>query len=447
LAQRIVRGEVPASLQKKKVVSLDLSALISGAKYRGEFEERLQGVLKDIQAAGGEIITFIDELHILLGLGKAEGSVDAGNMLKPMLARGELQCCGATTVNEYRQYIEKDAALARRFQPVMINEPSVEDTISILRGLKERYEVHHGVRITDAALVSAAVMSNRYITDRNLPDKAIDLVDEACSALRLQQESKPDSITELERQIMTIQIELESLKNEKDRVSIDRREKLEHSLEEKRAEVAELTKVWEQEKQQLESLKNAKQELENARINLETALRDGDLRRAAELRYSIIPSLEKAIPPEGEENASTTLLHEAVTSSDIANVVSRATGIPPTNLMKGEKSRLIHMEEVLSEKVKGQEQAISAVARAVRLSRAGLSSPNRPIASLMFLGGTGVGKTELCKALAGFLFDNPDNILRIDMSEYQEKHTVSGLIGPPPGYVGYVFHLPLCTWY
>lgn len=445
LAQRIVRGEVPASLANKKVVSLDLSALISGAKYRGEFEERLQGVLKDIQAAGGEIITFIDELHILLGLGKAEGSVDAGNMLKPMLARGELQCCGATTVNEYRQYIEKDAALARRFQPVMVNEPTVEDTISILRGLKERYEVHHGVRITDAALVSAAVMSNRYITDRNLPDKAIDLVDEACSALRLQQESKPDSITELERQIMTIQIELESLKNEKDRVSIDRREKLENSLSEKRAEVAALSKVWEQEKQQLESLKQAKQDLENARINLETALRDGDLRRAAELRYSIIPSLEKAIPPEGEENASTTLLHEAVTSSDIANVVSRATGIPPTSLMKGEKSRLIHMEEVLSEKVKGQEQAISAVARAVRLSRAGLSSPNRPIASLMFLGGTGVGKTELCKALAGFLFDNTENILRIDMSEYQEKHTVSGLIGPPPGYVGYGENMGVLT--
>ncbi len=436
LAQRIVNGDVPEGLKQKRLLSLDLGALIAGAKFRGEFEERLKGVLKEIQAAEGQVIIFIDELHTLVGAGKADGAMDASNMLKPALARGELHCVGATTLDEYRKHIEKDAALARRFQPVFVGEPTVEDTVSILRGLKEKYELHHGVRITDSAIVAAATLSNRYITDRFLPDKAIDLVDEAASRLRMEVDSKPVAIDELDRRIIQLKIEREALKKEHDSGSRDRLEKLQLELADLEKQSADLTERWRAEKEKLSSAQKIKEELEQARTRLDQAQRTGDWARAGELTYGRIPELERQLV-EAEKAAGERMLNEEVRDSDIAGVVSRWTGVPVDKMLEGERDKLLHMEERLRARVVGQEEAVVAVSNAIRRSRAGLQDPNRPIGSFLFLGPTGVGKTELTKAVAEFMFDDDTAMVRIDMSEYMEKHSVARLIGAPPGYVGY----------
>jgi len=436
LAIRIINGDVPESLKKKKLMALDLGALIAGAKFRGEFEERLKAVLAEIQAAAGEIVLFIDELHTLVGAGRADGAMDASNMLKPALARGELHCVGATTLDEYRKHIEKDAALARRFQPVFVGEPGVPETISILRGLKEKYEVHHGVRITDSALVAAATLSNRYITDRFLPDKAIDLVDEAGSRLRMEIDSKPEAIDEVDRRIMQLKIEREALKKESDPASRERLSQLSDELETLEAKSAEMTKGWMAEKEKLSGSQKLKEQHEQARAELESAQRAGNWARAGELTYGIIPELERKLA-EVEQATSQHMLREQVTDEDIASVVSRWTGIPVDKMLTGEREKLLAMEDALRSRVVGQDEAIVAVANAVRRARAGLQDINRPIGSFLFLGPTGVGKTELTKALAGFLFDDDRAMVRIDMSEYMEKHAVSRLIGAPPGYVGY----------
>ncbi|UPG71346.1 ATP-dependent chaperone ClpB [Roseomonas gilardii subsp. gilardii] len=434
LALRIVNGDVPEALKNKQVLALDLGALVAGAKYRGEFEERLKAVLSEIEAAAGEVILFIDEMHTLMGAGKADGAMDAANLLKPALARGELHCIGATTLDEYRKYVEKDAALARRFQPVFVGEPSVEDTISILRGIREKYELHHGVRIADSALVAAATLSNRYITDRFLPDKAIDLVDEAASRLRMQVDSKPEELDELDRRLMQLRIEREALKRETDTASRDRLEKLEREIADLEERSNTLTQRWQEEKDKLNSAQKAKEELDRARTEVELAQRKGDYARAGELMYGVIPKLEAQIAQAGDGGQ---LVNEAVTEESIAQVVSRWTGIPVDRMLEGERAKLLRMEDELRKRVVGQEEALEAVSKAVRRARAGLQDPNRPIGSFLFLGPTGVGKTELTKALASFLFDDDKALLRIDMSEYMEKHAVARLIGAPPGYVGY----------
>jgi ATP-dependent Clp protease ATP-binding subunit ClpB len=435
LAQRIVNGDVPESLRDRRLLALDLGALVAGAKYRGEFEERLKAVLQELTGAG-DVVLFIDELHNLVGAGRAEGSMDASNMLKPALARGELHCIGATTLDEYRKHIEKDAALARRFQPVFVTQPTVEDTISILRGLKEKYELHHGVRITDGAIIAAATLSNRYIADRFLPDKAIDLIDEAAARKRMVIDSKPEEIDELDRRIMQLKIEREALRKEDDPASRDRLVKLEKELAEVEQQSAALTAQWQAEKGKHAEAQKLKEQLDHARIELEQATRRGDFNRAGELTYSVIPDLEQKLArAQGEQ--SQRMVQEEVTDSDIAQVVSRWTGIPVDRMLEGERDKLLHMEEKLHTRVVGQDEAVVAVSNAVRRARAGLQDPNRPLGSFLFLGPTGVGKTELCKALAAFLFDDEQAMVRIDMSEYMEKHTVSRLIGAPPGYVGY----------
>jgi ATP-dependent Clp protease ATP-binding subunit ClpB len=436
LALRIVNGDVPESIKDKRLLALDMGALIAGAKYRGEFEERLKAVLSEVTGAGGEIILFIDEMHTLVGAGKAEGAMDASNLLKPALARGELHCIGATTLDEYRKHVEKDAALARRFQAVFVDEPSVEDTISILRGLKEKYELHHGVRISDSAIVAAATLSHRYITDRFLPDKAIDLVDEAASRLRMEVDSKPEELDELDRRIIQMKIEREALKKESDAASKDRFEKLEAELAGLEERSAEITTRWRAEKERLAGETKVKEELESARLALADAERRGDLARASELKYGRIPELEKKLAA-AEDGGSTTLVHEVVDAEHVAGVVSRWTGIPVDKMLEGEREKLLKMEEALGRRVVGQREAVEAVSAAVRRARAGLQDPNRPLGSFLFLGPTGVGKTELTKALAAFLFDDDAAIARIDMSEFMEKHSVSRLIGAPPGYVGY----------
>jgi ATP-dependent Clp protease ATP-binding subunit ClpB len=436
LALRIAHGDVPDSLKDKRLLSLDLGALVAGAKFRGEFEERLKAVLQEITVAQGEIIVFIDELHTLVGAGKAEGAIDASNMLKPALARGELHCVGATTLDEYRKHIEKDAALARRFQPVFVSEPTVEDTVSILRGIKEKYEVHHGVRITDGAIVAAATLSNRYITDRFLPDKAIDLMDEAAARLRMAAESKPEAIDELDRRIMQLKIEREALKKESDAASRDRLDKLEHELADLEQKSAALTAQWRAEKDQLAGAQKLKEQLDQARIELEQVQRRGDWARAGELTYGVIPELDRKLKA-AEAAESHRMIDEAVTAEHIASVVSRWTGIPIDKMLEGEREKLLQMEQNLKRRVIGQDEAVVAVSNAIRRARAGLQDANRPIGSFLFLGPTGVGKTELARALAEFLFDDEAALIRIDMSEYMEKHSVARLIGAPPGYVGY----------
>ena len=466
LAQRVVSGDVPESLRERRVIALDMGALIAGAVYRGEFEERLKGVLKEVSDAQGAIILFLDELHTIVGAGAAQGAVDAANLLKPMLARGELRCVGATTLDEYRKYIEKDAALERRFQPVMVGEPSVQDTIAILRGLKERYETHHGVRIQDAALIAAATLSHRYIADRFLPDKAIDLIDEAASRLRIEIDSVPTEIDEVDRRVMQLEIELTSLRKEKDEASRERRETIEAELAELKERSAAMSAQWQKEKDAIQGISELKERLEQARVEAERAEREANLQRAAELRYGEIPELEKQlVQHEAAEREQGTkddglggdgesasdggadsgesgeggpiFLKEEVDAEDVAEVVARWTGIPVSRLLEGEVEKLIHMEERLHERVVGQDEAVEAVATALRRSRAGLQDPNRPIGTFLFLGPTGVGKTELARALAEFMFDSQDAMIRIDMSEYMEKHSVSRLVGAPPGYVGY----------
>ena len=441
LAQRIVQGDIPETLKDKRVVALDMGALVAGAKYRGEFEDRLKAVLKEVIDAHGQIILFIDEIHTMVGAGAAEGAVDASNMLKPALARGELRCVGATTIKEYRKHIEKDAALERRFQPVMVEEPNVEDTISILRGLKEKYEVHHGVRIKDSALVAAATLSHRYITDRFLPDKAIDLMDEATSKLRIEIDSLPAEIDDIQRKITQLEIEKEALKKEKDQASKDRLKKIEKDLSELRGQTDEMTAHWKREKETISNIRNIKGKLESTRSDAQIAERQGDLTRAAELKYGTLIELEKSLNEENKKleelQADQKMLKEEVDSEDIAEVVAKWTGIPVSRMMEGEKEKLLKMEDRLGLRVIGQEKGIIAVANAVRRARSGLQDPNRPIGSFIFLGPTGVGKTELARALAEFLFDDEQYMVRVDMSEYMEKHSVARLIGAPPGYVGY----------
>jgi ATP-dependent Clp protease ATP-binding subunit ClpB len=457
LAQRVVSGDVPESLRERRVIALDMGALVAGAVYRGEFEERLKGVLGEVSEAQGTVILFLDELHTIVGAGAAQGAVDAANLLKPMLARGELRCVGATTLDEYRKYIEKDAALERRFQPVMVGEPSVQDTIAILRGLKERYETHHGVRIQDSALIAAATLSHRYIADRFLPDKAIDLIDEAASRLRIEIDSVPTEIDEVDRRVMQLEIELTSLRKEKDEASQERREAIESELAELRARSSEMRAQWEREKQAIQGVRETKERLEQARVEAERAEREANLQRAAELRYGEIPELQRQLAEheaaeqarEGDEAMADgaggtesgvdgpVFLKEEVDAEDVAEVVARWTGIPVSRLLEGEVEKLIHMEERLHERVVGQDEAVEAVATALRRSRAGLQDAGRPIGTFLFLGPTGVGKTELARALAEFMFDSQDAMVRIDMSEYMEKHSVSRLVGAPPGYVGY----------